>query len=122
MILTLFLSLAMAIVTVTGSVEASPDQRPYQPIGAALNAFYSRAPELLLSGPAGTGKSRAILEKLHLCALKWPGMRGLIVRKTRASLSESGLVTFEEKVLPAHSGIKRASRRYRQLYKYPNGS
>src|SRR5262249_29103581 len=121
--MSLLLSFFMAIVTVTGSVEASPDQRPYQPIGAALDAFYSRTPELLLSGPAGTGKSRAILEKLHMCASKWPGMRGLIVRKTRASLSESGLVTFEEKVLPAGSKIRgNVARRYRQIYEYPNGS
>lgn len=117
------LSFCMAIVTVSGSVEASPDNRPYEPVGAALSVFYSRAPELLMSGAAGTGKSRAILEKLHFCASKWPGMRGLIVRKTRASLSESGLVTFEEKVLPVGSKIRgNTARRYRQVYEYPNGS
>lgn len=113
----------MAIVIASGHVVASPEQRAYQPHGAALQLFYDRSPELLACGPAGTGKSRAILEKLHLCANKWPGMRGLIVRKTRASLSESGLVTFEEKVLPAGSKIKgNTARRYRQVYEYPNGS
>jgi PBSX family phage terminase large subunit len=113
----------MAIVIASGNVQASPENRPYQPFGAALTAFYDRGPEILLSGPAGTGKSRAILEKLHLCANKWPGMRGLIVRKTRASLSESGLVTFEEKVLPARSPVKgNTQRRYRQVYQYLNGS
>lgn len=118
-----FFRVLMAIVTVTGSVQVTPDQRAYQPHGAALAAFYDRSPELLLCGAAGTGKSRAILEKLHFCAQKWPGMRGLIVRKTRASLSESGLVTFEEKVLPARSPIKgNTARRYRQIYEYPNGS
>lgn len=76
-----------------------------------------------MSGPAGTGKSRALLEKLHLCASKYAGMRGLIVRKTRASLTESGLVTWEEKVLPAHSFVKQGGkRRYRQSYSYANGS
>jgi hypothetical protein len=59
-------SLLMAIVIASGSVEASPDNRPYQPIGAALTAFYSRAPEVLLSGPAGIGKSRSLLEPMHL--------------------------------------------------------
>jgi PBSX family phage terminase large subunit len=118
-----FFSLLMAIVIASGSVEATPDNRPYEPIGAALTAFYSRAPEVLLSGPAGSGKTRSILEKLHLCASKYAGMRGVIVRKTRSSLSESGLVTFEEKVLPAGSRIKgNTARRYRQLYEYPNGS
>lgn len=54
--------------------------------------------EILLSGPAGTGKSRACLEKLLVMALKYPGMRGLIVRKTLASLGSTALVTWREKV------------------------
>ncbi len=118
----LLLSYLMAIVIASGSVSASLDNRPYEPVGAAKAAFYSRAPEVLLSGPAGTGKSRACLELMHLRASKYPGSRHLIARKTRASLSESGLVTFEEKVLPAGSRIKGTARRYRQLYEYPNGS
>lgn len=115
----------LSIVLVTGkSVEPPPlVTRPYAPRGAAVELFYARDPELLLSGPAGTGKSRGLLEKLHLCAMKYAGMRGLIVRKTRASLTESGLVTYEEKVLPANSKIKAgAKRRNRQSYPYPNNS
>lgn len=100
-----------------------PRSRPYQPFGAALRAFYCREPEVLLDGPAGTGKSRALLEKVHLCLLKYEGARALIVRKTRASMTESVLVTFEDKVLPAGSPIKEgAQRRMRQAYHYPNGS
>jgi PBSX family phage terminase large subunit len=77
----------------------------------------------LLSGPAGTGKSRACLEKLNAVCLRWSGTRALIVRKTRESLTESALVTFEDKVLPAFSPIAAgASRRMRQSYHYPNGS
>jgi PBSX family phage terminase large subunit len=50
-------------------------------------------------------------------------MRGLIVRKTRESLTESALVTFEEKVLPEGSSIALGpQRRLRQAYHYPNGS
>jgi PBSX family phage terminase large subunit len=46
-----------------------------------------------------------------------------MVRKTRESLTESALVTLEEKVLPAGSPIcAGASRRMRQAYHYPNGS
>lgn len=100
-----------------------PEQRPYEPFGAARQLWNDRRPEVVLSGPAGTGKSRACLEKLHAACTRWPGTRGLIVRKTRESLTESGLVTFEEKVLPAGSPIARgASRRMRQAYHYPNGS
>jgi phage terminase large subunit len=50
-------------------------------------------------------------------------MRALIVRKTRTSLTESALVTFEDKVLPEHSRLTEgAQRRLRQSYSYPNGS
>lgn len=53
---------------------------------------------MLLSGPAGTGKSRACLEKLHMMALLNPGMRGLIVRKTLVSLGSTALVTWRKYV------------------------
>lgn len=101
--------------------------RPYQPYGSALELMRYKDPdritEVILDGPAGTGKSRASLEKLHLCAEKYPGMRGLIVRKTRASLTETGLVTFEQKVVPqGHAALLGPSRKFRQSYAYPNGS
>lgn len=64
-----------------------------------------------------------MLEKIHLCLLKYPGARALIVRKTRTSMTESVLVTFEEKVLPLGDPIKDGpQRRNRQHYDYPNGS
>jgi hypothetical protein len=73
-------------------------QHVYEPWGAAREAFARQDPELLLSGPAGTGKSRALLEKLHLIMLLNPGARGLMVRKVRDSLSSTGLVTYREHV------------------------
>lgn len=103
--------------------EAPEATRPYQPFGVSLDLLYCRADEVLMSGPAGTGKSRACLEKLHLCAERYPGMRALILRKTRESLTEAGLVTFEEKVLPAsHAALDGPQRKFRQVYRYPNGS
>lgn len=72
----------------------------YRPRGAALSLLRCRDAEVLLSGPAGTGKTRACLEKLHLMALQNAGMRGLIVRKTLASLGSTALVTWREQVVP----------------------
>lgn len=92
----------------------------YAPVGSAEELFYSQAPEILLSGPAGTGKSRAQLEKLYLLMLMFPGARGLIVRKTRASLTQTGLVTLEQKVFPPNSGLKRNT--VTDSYRLPNGS
>ncbi len=104
--------------------DLTPEHRPYEPFGSAREAMKAKEPEVCLSGAAGTGKSRAVLEKLHLLAERCPGMRGLIVRKTRASLTESALVTFEQLVLPANHPVLASdcSRRMRQSYHYPNGS
>src|SRR3990167_5289188 len=93
--------------------------RPYQPFGACLDLFYTRADEVLISGPAGTGKSRACLEKLHLCASKYPGMRGLMIRKTRESLTQSAMVTFDRFVLPPNGTVR--FRTAEQEYRYVNG-
>jgi len=95
----------------------------YTPYGAAADLFRCRDPWVLLEGPAGTGKSRSILEYIHFWLSQVSGVRAMIVRKTRVSLTNSGLVTFEEKVLPPNSPLKRgAKREQRKSYNYPNGS
>lgn len=105
------------------SQVVSSDSRPYAPCGAAEKLFYCRDREVLIDGPAGTGKTRACLEKVHLLAHEVAGMRALLVRKTRASMSESVLVTFEQDVMPARSKLKRGQKRsVRDAYRYPNGS
>ncbi len=95
----------------------------YTAYGAAAELFNCRDKEILLAGPAGTGKSRAALEKLYAAAVKYPGMRGLIIRKTRASLSEAALQTWEEHVLPENSPLRTGvSRSHRNSYILQNGS
>lgn len=99
----------------------------YQPVGSARELFKTKAPEVLLSGPAGTGKSRACLEKMHAMALANPGLRGLIVRKTAVSLGSTALVTFREHVAreALESGEVRfygGSRQQAAAYVYGNGS
>jgi phage terminase large subunit len=99
----------------------------YTPRGACREAFTARVPELLLSGPAGTGKSRALLERLLVMALRYPGMRGLIVRKTLASLGSTALVTWREHVATEAiaSGIMRyygGSAEEPPQYRFSNGS
>lgn len=85
--------------------------------------WVSKSREILFDGPAGTGKSRAVCEKANLCAMKYPMSRILFLRKTRASMTESVLVTFEDKVLTPSSPIKSGPHRsHRQSYIYPNGS
>jgi phage terminase large subunit len=75
-------------------------QHLYAPRGSCVELFEARDPEVLLSGPAGTGKSRACLEKVLLCAVKYPGMRGIIIRKTLTSLGSTALATWRKFVIP----------------------
>ena len=100
--------------------DSNPDELTFKPLGNAMRLFGCRDSEILLSGPAGTGKSRACLEKVHALAIKYPGMRALIARKTRASITQTAMVTFERKVLPSNTKVK--FRTLEQEYRYPNGS
>ena len=70
--------------------------RVYFPRGSALEVLSCKADEFMLDGPAGTGKSRVALEKLNALAEKYARCRIAIVRKFRAALTETALVTFEQ--------------------------
>lgn len=98
----------------------------YKPRGSADAILSCRDSEVLVSGPAGTGKSRAALEKLNAAAMKYPGMRGLIVRKTAASLVTTALVTWHEHVitelLQANAVTVYGGLQKPEKYTYWNGS
>lgn len=93
--------------------------------GAVAQALECRDGELLVSGPAGTGKTIGLLWKLHAAMLKYPGARGLMVRKTGISLTGSALVSFRKFVLGSgRFGVKfyGGSKEKPAQYEYPNGS
>lgn len=96
----------------------------YTPYGAARELWSLQPNELLLEGPAGTGKTRALLEWVNYLCEKYAGIRVLMLRQTRESLTESVLVEWESEVLwPGHPAIHgSSSRNTRQNYHYPNGS
>lgn len=114
----------------------------YKPRGAARQIFSERGPEVVLVGAAGTGKTRANLEKLHAMALlngACPkncktehehhdrAFRGLIVRKTLVSLTSTAVVTYKEHVAKEalDAGIVSfygGSRDEPPQYRYSNGS
>lgn len=75
--------------------------RRYAPRGAARKLLSCRDGEVLIAGPAGTGKSMGALYKMHLAAMKYPNMRGLLVRKTAASLGSTTLDTWRKHVISA---------------------
>ncbi|GIH23015.1 hypothetical protein Aph01nite_13250 [Acrocarpospora phusangensis] len=104
-----------------------PVRHSYRPRGSAAEIFRREDDELLLSGPAGTGKSRSTLERVLLLALMHPEMRALIVRKTMVSLGSTGLVTWRQHV--ATEAIKTGdvewyggSQQEAAAYRFSNGS
>lgn len=102
-------------------------QAHYTPRGACADAISSRDPEVLVAGPAGTGKSLACLWKVHMTALSNPGCRCLIVRKTQVSLTNTALVTWKEQVIPTaeEAGVVDyygGSRAESAAYRYNNGA
>jgi phage terminase large subunit len=83
--------------------------------------------EILVEGPAGTAKSRNILEVINYLLETIEGekpYRVLLLRKTRVSLNDSVLFTLEEEVLGPvnHPVLDGASREHRTRYVYPNGN
>lgn len=99
----------------------------YEPRGTCKQIFHQRDDEVLISGPAGTGKSRACLEKLHMVCLLTPGVRALIVRKTLASLGSTALVTWrnfvvKEAIESGDVNYYGGSFQEAPQYRYSNGS
>lgn len=99
----------------------------YEPRGGAKDLLTAREQEVCVAGPAGTGKSLAMLQKAHYTSLMVPNCRSLVVRQTHASLTGSTLVTFEQQVIPdalAHGVVSwfGGSPRKPAAYQYANGS
>jgi phage terminase large subunit len=95
--------------------------------GASLEMMNSRASEILISGAAGTGKSRAVLEKINLVCLLTPGTKALILRRTARSLATSALRTWErdvvkEAIRDGSVHFYGGSAREPAQYRYSNGS
>lgn len=100
-------------------------ERVFHPRGAASELIFDcQAPEVVLVGPAGTGKTRGCLEYVHKGLLEYAGARALILRKTLTSLVASALVTFQDKVLDPRDGVSffGGSRLEPASFRYPNGS
>lgn len=86
--------------------------------GAMVKIWECLDQEVLAEGPAGTAKTRTILEMLDYVARKYKGARILIVRKTRASMTHSVMATFERFVQRDDVHFHTTN----QEYQYPNGS
>lgn len=99
----------------------------YKPRGGCKEVMEAQQDEVLVSGPAGTGKSRACLEKIHMMCLLTPGLRAGIFRKTLSSLGSTALVTWRNYVIKealeaGDVSYYGGSQQEAPQYRYSNGS
>jgi phage terminase large subunit len=74
----------------------------------------------LFTGSAGGGKSRLGMEKLHAMMLHYPGATGLMLRKTRESVTNSLVLPFEYLVVGRDKRVNHVVSKSR--FEYSNGS
>lgn len=105
----------------------SPDRHVFHCHGGATKLFYwAKHPEempeeVLLCGPAGTGKTRDLCEFAVTVCNEWPESKILMVRKTRSSMTESILACLEDYVLgPDHPAVQGPTRSHREKYSHPS--
>lgn len=115
-------------MTTYSIVEASTDSdiEAYQPHGAAADLWLCKAHEVVISGPAETGKTRAALEKLNLLLWKYPKAQAVMVRKQYSDMPGSCIQTWEKKVLgdtlSDNGPVTKYGGEKPQFYDYPHGS
>ncbi len=97
-------------------------RRGFTPYGTAEQFFYDKSHELMLAGPAETGKTMATLHKLHVLCCKYANVHAVMVRKTQKSMYASVLKTFQEKVLGKQNPVKPYGGQKPEWFDYPNGS
>lgn len=88
--------------------------------GGNKDFFYSRDPEVIVSGPSETGKTIAACYKYHILATMYPGLQGAIVRKVQASVYGSVLQTFKRAIKNAPVTVYGGKKP--EAYYYDNGS
>jgi hypothetical protein len=95
---------------------------PYSFYGGNRRAVLCHDPEVVLAGPADTGKTLALLWKLNTCAIKYPAASIVIARKQLTDAYSSVLVTFQKKILGDDAPVEIYGGEKAQWYDYPNGS
>ena len=90
--------------------------------GGAKQLWNSKHHEVILVGPAETGKTFGALAKLNALMWKYPGAQGVIIRKTYKSTVSSVLQTFTKKILLPDCGVTPYGGEKPEWFEYPNGS
>jgi phage terminase large subunit len=101
-------------------LPAAPAPR-YTFRGAALEFQAQAAPEIVLTGPSETGKTIAVLNRLHQVARAQP-IQAVILRKFHVDLHKSVLRTFEKKIIEPRDRVRVYGGSKAEWYDYPSGA
>lgn len=94
----------------------------YQPYGAAFKLWLCKDHEVIIAGPAETGKTLVCLHKIDAIAWKYPNCQIAIIRKTYKSMPGSVLQTYQDKVLGSDSPVTVYGGTRPERFIYPHGS
>lgn len=92
--------------------------------GGNKELILAHEPDVMIAGAAGTGKTLAACYKIHFIAMKYPGARILMARKTLEALKSGALATYMGKLKPEQYGVTTygGSKFFPAEIQYPNGS
>lgn len=88
--------------------------------GENLRAYRCHDSEVVLSGPADTGKTITLLTKLHWLMHAYGGAQGVIARKQLTDTYSTVLQTWQKEIIDSTVDIYGGEKA--QWYDYPNGS
>jgi hypothetical protein len=95
--------------------------------GAALDLFRCLDPEVVIAGPAETGKTFAAVHKLHVLLSHFAGAQAVLVRKVKDTIHGTVLQTYTKKILRpdgqgGYVGVQAYGGERPQWFDYDNGS
>ena len=93
---------------------------PFKPKLWQVAPWLDKSRTVLLTGSAGGGKSRLAGEKVHGFLKKYPNATGIILRKTRESISKSSMLLMDRTVIGADPTVRKVPSEH--LFYYDNGS
>jgi len=94
----------------------------FEVLGGVKAFVNHRGLEVIIHGPAETGKTIGALYKLHICASQYENASIVLCRKTLTSAYSTVLQTFQKKVLRGNPKVQIYGGEKPQWFDYPNGS
>ncbi|MEN6507080.1 MAG: phage terminase large subunit [Planctomycetaceae bacterium] len=92
----------------------------FNPLSWQVEPWRDTSPVVLFTGSAGGGKSRLAAEKLHGYMKRYPGAMGLMLRKTRDSMTNSTVLFMDRAVIGRDPQVRHYPSKHR--FEYDNGS